>query len=63
MISDVECEKGYVVIYNLPGAGLFPQFAWIAYEEGACGDDTCGYGATPELAIEELKELLEMRDE
>jgi hypothetical protein len=60
MESHVECEKGFVVIYNQCGAGLFPQLAWIAYEEGACGDDTCEYGATPEEAIANLKDVLEI---
>lgn len=59
METQVECEKGFAVIYNQCGAGLFPQLAWIAYEDGACGDDTHEFGATPEEAIENLKERLE----
>lgn len=59
MESHVECEKGFIVIYNQCGAGLFPQLAWIAYKEGSCGDDLCEYGATPEGAIENLKMRLE----
>ena len=41
------------------GASLFPDEAYIAYEKGACGDDTHAYGATPEEAIENLRELIE----
>ena len=62
MESHVECEKGFVVIYNQCGAGLFPQLAWIAYREGSCGDDFCQYGPTPEKAIEYLKEALDIED-
>ena len=62
MESHVECEKGFIVIYNQCGAGLFPQLAWIAYEEGSCGDDHCEYGPTPEKAIEYLKEALDIVD-
>lgn len=62
MESHVECEKGFIVIYNQCGAGLFPQLAWIAYKEGSCGDDFCQYGPTPEKAIEYLKEALDIED-
>lgn len=41
------------------GAFLFPQFAYVAYEKGCSGDDTCAHGATPEEAIENLREILE----
>lgn len=59
METEVECEKGFAVVYNTHGAILFPDSKWIAYEEGACGDDPCAYGATPEEAIENLKERLD----
>jgi hypothetical protein len=49
----------YETSYDTCAAGLFPQFAWVAYEAGACGDDTHARGATPEEAIENLRELLE----
>jgi hypothetical protein len=36
------------------GAGsLLPKLAYVAY------DDTCAHGATPEEAIENLREMLE----
>lgn len=41
------------------GASLFPLQAYVAYEKGACGDDVHAYGATPEEAIENLRELIE----
>lgn len=55
MQTEVECEKGFAVVYNTHGAILFPLEKWIAYEDGANGDDPCAYGATPEEAIENLK--------
>jgi predicted RNase H-like HicB family nuclease len=60
MKSEAEVEPGYIVVYNYSGASLFPQWAWIAYQEGACGDDACAYGATPEEAVENLKEALDI---
>lgn len=59
METEVECEEGFVVIYNSLGAGLFPQLSWIAYERGSCADDTREYGATPEAAVANLKQLIE----
>lgn len=41
------------------GATLFPQLAYVAYEKGACGDDPHAYGATPEEAVANLREILE----
>ena len=42
------------------GAGsLLPKLAYVAYEKGCNGDDTCAHGATPEEAIENLREILE----
>lgn len=58
MQTEAEVEAGYIAVYNQCGAFLFPSLAWIAYEEGACGDDLCAFGATPEDAVENLKERL-----
>ena len=58
MKTQVECEKGFAVVYNQHGAILFPDSAWIAYEEGADGDDPHEYGSTPAEAIENLKERM-----
>jgi hypothetical protein len=41
------------------GAFLFKQCAYVAYVKGTCGDDPCAHGATPEEAIENLREMLE----
>lgn len=41
------------------GATLFPDQAYVAYEKGACGDDIHAYGATPEEAVENLREMLD----
>jgi hypothetical protein len=41
------------------GATLFPQQAYVAYEKGACGDDPHAYGATPEEAVANLREMIE----
>jgi hypothetical protein len=41
------------------GATLFPLLAYVAYEKGCCGDDLCGYGATPTEAVANLRDLLE----
>ena len=41
------------------GATLFPLLAYVAYEKGCCGDDPCGYGATPTEAVTNLRDLLE----
>lgn len=56
-----EVEKSFRVDYNLSGATLFPKLAWIAFEEGGCGEDVHAYGATPDDAIENLKMKLEER--
>ena len=42
------------------GSILFPNLKYRAYKAGACGDDPHAYGKTPEEAIENLEELLEM---
>ena len=34
------------------------QYRFIAVPQGGCAEDDCGYGATPEEAIENLKEIL-----
>lgn len=49
----------YETTYDNCAAILFPQLAWVAYVKGSCGDDTHARGATPEEAIENLKEMLE----
>lgn len=41
------------------GGFLIPQMAYVAFVKGSCGDDICAHGATPEEAIENLKEMLE----
>lgn len=42
------------------GAFLFPQFAYIAFVDGRDGDgDVHAYGATPEEAIDNLRDLVE----
>jgi hypothetical protein len=42
------------------GGFLFPQWTYIAFVKGAdCETDPCGYGPTPEAAIEDLCEILE----
>lgn len=42
------------------GAFLFPQLAYIAFVKGKDDEtDLCEYGATPEEAIENLRELVE----
>jgi hypothetical protein len=41
------------------GGSLLPKLAYVAYEKGCSGDDTCAHGATPEEAIENLREMLE----
>ena len=41
------------------GAILFPHQAYVAYEKGACPDDIHAYGATPEEAVANLRELVE----
>lgn len=41
------------------GATLFPNLAYVAYEKGACADDTHAYGATPEEAVANLREMIE----
>jgi hypothetical protein len=45
--------------FESDGAFLFPQCAYVAYVKGSCGDDICRYGATPDEAIENLREALE----
>jgi hypothetical protein len=52
----------YETTYDTCAAGLFPQLAWVACKKGACGDDTHARGATPEEAIENLKEMLDEVD-
>ena len=52
-------KREYETNYDTCAAGLFPQFAWVAYEKGSCGDDLHARGATEEEAIENLRELLE----
>jgi len=34
------------------------QYRFIAVPKGGCAEDDCGYGATPEEAIEHLKEVM-----
>ena len=51
--------REYETSYDTCAAGLFPQLAWVAYEKGSCGDDLHARGATPEEAIENLKEMLD----
>lgn len=52
-------KREYETNYDICAEGLFPQFAWVAYEKGSCGDDLHARGATEEEAIENLRELLE----
>jgi hypothetical protein len=51
--------RKYETHYDDCAASVFPQLAWVAYEEGACGDDIHARGATPEEAIENLREMLD----
>lgn len=50
----------YETNFDSCAASVFPQFAWVAYQKGCSGEDTHARGATPEEAIENLKELLEV---
>jgi len=34
------------------------QYRFIAVPQGGCAEDDCGYGATPEEAIEHLREVM-----
>ena len=34
------------------------QYRFIAVPKGGCAEDDCGYGATPEEAIEHLREVM-----
>ena len=34
------------------------QYRFIAVPKGGCAEDDCGYGSTPEEAIENLKEII-----
>ncbi|NBS70186.1 hypothetical protein EBT31_14930 [bacterium] len=34
------------------------QYRFIAVPQGGCVEDDCGYGATPEEAIEHLREVM-----
>ena len=45
--------------FNNYGGILFPDMAYVAYIQGSDGEDPCEYGATPEEAIQKLKETLE----
>lgn len=51
------------ITHESGGAFLFPQFAYIAFVKGKDSEtDLCGYGPTPEKAIEELRERMLERD-
>lgn len=50
----------YDVHYDTCAAGLFPQFAWVAYQKGCSGEDLHARGATPEEAIQNLQEMLDI---
>ena len=42
------------------GAANRKEFDYVAYVKGEdCGDEVCEYGATPEEAIQNLRDLLE----
>jgi hypothetical protein len=42
------------------GAANRKEFDYVAYVKGQdCGDEVCEYGATPEEAIQNLRDLLE----
>lgn len=45
--------KKYIVEYStISAAG--PSYQWVAYEDGATGEDLHAYGLTPEEAIANL---------
>lgn len=46
-------SKKYIVEYStISAAG--PRYQWVAYEDGADGEDLHAYGETPEEAIANL---------
>jgi len=46
-------EKKYIVEYSQISAAS-PRCQWVAYEDGAVGDDLHAYGETPSEALENL---------
>jgi len=39
------------------------QYRFIAVPKGGCAEDDCGYGATPEEAIEHLEEVVRVLED
>lgn len=51
--KEKEMSKKYIVEYStISAAG--PRYQWVAYEDGADGEDLHAYGETPEEAIANL---------
>ena len=51
--KESEMTKKYIVEYStISAAG--PRYQWVAYEDGADGEDLHAYGETPEEAIANL---------
>jgi hypothetical protein len=46
-------SKKYIVEYSTISAAS-PRCQWVAYEDGAVGEDPHAYGETPEEALQEL---------